>query len=720
MVTGYVRHLSSPVTSIVSEGQSSAVGLPTKDFYKELKLRGYHYTGLFKSVLDARSDGSQARIQWNGNWVSFLDCMLQVGIIAVDTRSLMVPTEIGKIIIAPKVHLSMIEKDSEGREFFTMNYCSKLNVSTCGGMVISNPRVNTIGRRNPPGLPVLESYLFVPYCSEDMVPAKEAVRMCVQLALENIPTLSVSVAELHNESLPPMVPLFGEAVADLPLVKASLTLLSNVKMELNNVEVKNEALADHTNLLFVVTSTKLDDTFLKTIETSLVDCGFILLRQGAEFNAKNFKCPDSLNLLATYRVDRDEFFILLQRRSKPLLESPTAIRVNSSDFSWLEELKKSARFRPVVLYSQNDPTSGIIGLVNCIRKEPKLQNVRCVFIDDSNAPPFSLTDPFYQRQLDLGLAVNVYRGGVWGGYRHTILNRLPKTAPVRNHCYANCLTKGDLSSLMWFTGPLDKVPNLRNRARVMYCSLNFRDVMVATGRLSSDVLTSDRFDEECELGYEFAGVTDDGRRVMGAKHSGALATVVEYDPLMLWPIPDSWSFQDACTMPIVYATVYMAFFINASIRKGQSILIHAGSGGVGLAAIQVALAYGLEVFTTVSTEEKKAFLLQRYPSLRKENIGYSRDTSFEQLVKTRTNGRGVNYVLNSLAEDKLQASIRCLGKGGHFLEIGKYDMARNTKLSMTLFRKGLTFSSVMLDLMFRETSAMKKVGMYILNRNKLY
>ena len=62
------------------------------------------------------------------------------------------------------------------------------------------------------------------------------------------------------------------------------------------------------------------------------------------------------------------------------------------------------------------------------------------------------------------------------------------------------------------------------------------------------------------------------------------------------------------------------------------------------------------------------------------NIGNSRDTSFEQLVMSETNGRGVDLVLNSLAEEKLQASVRCLAPGGRFLEIGKFDLENNNYL----------------------------------------
>jgi len=63
------------------------------------------------------------------------------------------------------------------------------------------------------------------------------------------------------------------------------------------------------------------------------------------------------------------------------------------------------------------------------------------------------------------------------------------------------------------------------------------------------------------------------------------------------------------------------------------------------------------------------------------HIGNSRDTSFEHMIKRETNGRGVDLVLNSLSEEKLQASIRCLAKGGRFIEIGKFDIANNNPLS---------------------------------------
>lgn len=107
-----------------------------------------------------------------------------------------------------------------------------------------------------------------------------------------------------------------------------------------------------------------------------------------------------------------------------------------------------------------------------------------------------------------------------------------------------------------------------------------------------------------------------GERLMGMVGIGAMATKAEFIPNLTWKVPPSMSLQDAATIPVVYTTVYYAFFFYRPISAGKSILIHAGSGGVGLAAIRVALAYRMEVFTTVSTPQKKKFIMDLFPLLK--------------------------------------------------------------------------------------------------------
>lgn len=149
--------------------------------------------------------------------------------------------------------------------------------------------------------------------------------------------------------------------------------------------------------------------------------------------------------------------MLFRKSSKP----PTPVLINvadTRDFSWLRPLQEALTSgAPVVVYTQNDPRSGILGLVNCLRREPSGKKVSCFFIA-GGAPDFDLQDDFYQRQYKKGLAANVFKDGKWGTYRHLLLEQEPLVE--RQHCYVNAVTRGDLSSLRWIEGHLTNASTL--------------------------------------------------------------------------------------------------------------------------------------------------------------------------------------------------------------------------------------------------------------------
>lgn len=163
-----------------------------------------------------------------------------------------------------------------------------------------------------------------------------------------------------------------------------------------------------------------------------------------------------------------------------------------------------------------------------------------------------------------------------------------------------------------------------------------------------------------------------------------LATTVGVKKRFMWWVPAGWSLEAAATVPVVYATAYYALVVRGRLRRGDTVLIHSGSGGVGQAALAIALHTGCRVFTTVGSAAKRDYLRQRFPQLPADAFANSRDTSFERHVLRATRGRGVDVVLNSLAEDKLHASLRCLAQHGRFLEIGKVDLSNNAALGECL------------------------------------
>lgn len=326
----------------------------------------------------------------------------------------------------------------------------------------------------------------------------------------------------------------------------------------------------------------------------------------------------------------------------------------------------------------------MLGLGTCLRGEAGGGALR-VFHAPGAREPFDPAAGAFAAQAQLDLCANVLRAGVWGSYRHVPLPT-PHAAQLQlEHAYVNALTRGDLSSLRWIESPLRWArelprPEGTDLCRVYYAPLNFRDIMLATGKLPPDALPGNLAGQECILGLEFSGRSERGERVMGMVAARGLATTVAADEGFLWPVPREWSLEQAATVPVAYATAYYALAVRGRMRRGEAVLVHAGTGGVGQAAIAIALHAGCTVFATVGTPEKRAYLRERFPQLEDANIGNSRDTSFEQLVLRRTRGRGVDLVLNSLAADKLLASVRCLAHGGRFLEIGKLDLSNNTPL----------------------------------------
>ncbi|KAF2885747.1 hypothetical protein ILUMI_20426, partial [Ignelater luminosus] len=87
---------------------------------------------------------------------------------------------------------------------------------------------------------------------------------------------------------------------------------------------------------------------------------------------------------------------------------------------------------------------------------------------------------------------------------------------------------------------------------VYYAPLNFRDVMLATGKLPPDALPDGFTEEKCIMGTEFSGRDSAGKRIMGMVAAGSLATTCLADPDFLWEVPDKWSLEEAATIPVAY------------------------------------------------------------------------------------------------------------------------------------------------------------------------
>jgi NADPH2:quinone reductase len=134
----------------------------------------------------------------------------------------------------------------------------------------------------------------------------------------------------------------------------------------------------------------------------------------------------------------------------------------------------------------------------------------------------------------------------------------------------------------------------------------------------------------------------------------------------VYPIPDSMSLSDAAAMFITYQTAYYALHRCAGIQEGDVLLVHAGSGGVGSAAIQLGVAAGARVIATSGSEEK-CNLCKELGS--EKAINYNTE-DFASVVKEFTNGKGANIIFDPVGGDIFDRSRKCIAFEGRLLVIG--------------------------------------------------
>jgi len=230
---------------------------------------------------------------------------------------------------------------------------------------------------------------------------------------------------------------------------------------------------------------------------------------------------------------------------------------------------------------------------------------------------------------------------------------------------------------------------------VRAAAINFEDVLGVLGVIPA--LGSD----PSRVGCEFAGVvTAVGPGVDGVSVGDEVVGVapgirshVQTRAEMVTRKPATSSFEQAVSVPVAFMTAHYAMNELGRMRAGEKILIHAASGGVGLAAVQLARRAGLEVFATAGSEAKREHLR----SLGLEHVMDSRSLDFADEVLERTGGRGVDLVLNCLnGPEAIAKNFEVLAPYGRFLEIGIRDIFERRDIPLWPFHKNLSYHAVLL------------------------
>ena len=256
--------------------------------------------------------------------------------------------------------------------------------------------------------------------------------------------------------------------------------------------------------------------------------------------------------------------------------------------------------------------------------------------------------------------------------------------------------------------------------KVKAASLNFRDLMMALNMYPATPGVAS------VMGSDFSGIiTAVGEEITEYKigdeviclSAGSLTHEESLDPdshfaaytniksNQVTKKPKNISWEEAACLPTVFLTSYYSLMNIANLKKGERVLIHTASGGVGQSAIQIAKWMKAEIFVTAGTDLKRDFL----KSIDFEAPMDSRSLVFEKQIMERTNNEGIDVILNTIAGEAGDAGLRILRDFGRFVQIDKKDIANNNTIQLGEFNKGLSYCAFDLGLFYLNPELMKQL-----------
>ncbi|KAJ6151653.1 hypothetical protein N7470_007250 [Penicillium chermesinum] len=254
---------------------------------------------------------------------------------------------------------------------------------------------------------------------------------------------------------------------------------------------------------------------------------------------------------------------------------------------------------------------------------------------------------------------------------------LGNVRPIR----ADFKTPGVLTSLYFrpYTELLQPLPRDWIEVRVQAIGLNWKDLGLCSGRFDQNNLSNEYVGVVSCIGSAVANVKVGDRVSAGAAATHGLDAM------------------EAATMPLVYMTAVYAFEHITRVKQGSKVLIQSGSGGLGLAAIQLARSKGADVYVTAGTPEKTRFLIDSM-SIAPDHIYSSRRLEDLPRLATATLNGGFDVILSTSQGDMLYESVKALAPLGHFVDVGRLDVTNSKSISLELFQKSASFTSFDLGL----------------------
>ncbi|KAF2893821.1 hypothetical protein ILUMI_12358 [Ignelater luminosus] len=648
------RQLFTNITPI--EIPENCLELNTNDVYSEFYQRSHQYRGVFKSIktLQLVKEGSVGIVQWNNNWPTFIEAMIQQCLFhrgECNQKTLMVSS-------IQSIALSLLDLQMEPSDL-KVSYDYATGIVSTSGIQIS-------GIKEKPLEVVGEESCTISYNAIEVKALFNGKHQCIESGI-NL-GLQITVDNFKNKTFHSVT--IVEIRTNNKLLENSIKNVINKNSHFNpnasTVQDIKEIFVSQAEPVYVIINNVPDKDCINLVISSHV---FLLAHTD-----NNTLANPEITQVAEFTVDGTSYS-LIRKSANPTtmivpIKTDTLISEDllCENLSWVSQLKTalaSAKERRVYLVFSVVPTDGIYNFVRNASILPGMQNVRFVFILDKGAAEFTEKESVYKKVFKNDLNLIVIKNSCVGTYIST-------PAEFQNDT----------------TNTSSTVSNITANIRVDYIGINAKDETLIL-----------KNEYKPELGYiDYSGVTSCGERRMGLARLDLELCKLELDPVLWWNIPSKWSLEDAATVPHAHVLAYYALVVVADIKPTDTVLVHGGCSAYGLAAIYIARKVGCAVITTVTSEKQRVFIKKQYMFL--DYIFSACDTSFEPRILLATAGKGVQVVLNCLSGNMLHATLRCTAEFGKIVQIGKSDVEENTEVGTRLFLRCVSLCCVTAENVF--------------------
>ncbi|KAI4475230.1 hypothetical protein M0804_014433 [Polistes exclamans] len=587
-----------------------------QNIYSNLLLHGYQYEESYNIINGLSTSYSNRTLKWSSDWRLLLDGLIQVHIISNESKSILIPSRIKKLVI-DKAQLTENMKENNA---LSMKFDKRVNEIACPGIEMSGIQFKEIIFINRNGKIVADELRFIQNINETNMNISDILNVVLGLIFKNSTEkiLVINDSKNKNENI--------------------LELLNNIiqrtRKNLNIKLITRELLYQTLNENFVLTiinNAHYNDVrkFISTLgkESYLLT----IVETEEEYNAISILKSVGLNVVLRIKVANCRTALLLHKEKN--VGKTVVVYSQENCLDRLRICLRDLKYDNVIFVVNTIIDNDIFKILQNIKQEPGYKKLQIFDLQDEKAPKFSLQNEFYEPQINLNLRENVLApNGVWGTYRWMPF-QAKSTSPSRWQA------KIDKSgSLVWVEElPLNKEKN--NRIVKVKCSAF--DLGVYEYWLKNDVSLESQISIT-----EYSGIDEKGRRVMGLVDNLTISNEILPDSDFTWIIPETLSFEEAATIPHAYLAAFCILHLDTwRFKRIKTVLVHYGASDVGQALINLSISYNFDVYTTYETDAEKRVIESMRPCLPQSNIINVKNYKIDSIIITE--GKGFDFVVAS-------------------------------------------------------------------------